>query len=100
MANTDQFNSTEWFKSLDITWKRIFKQEIDINRTPTVDDLEEILNLEQLDCSKSYVISLEPISVLKSIKRIDFSDTKIKNLSKLKNCKRYYPEKCVNRKLF
>lgn len=86
MTSTKEFNSVEWFKSLDITWKRILKQEIDINRAPTADDLEMIMNLEQLDCSKSYIISLEPIAKLKKIKRLDFSNTKIKKLNKLKDC--------------
>jgi DNA translocase FtsK/SpoIIIE-like protein len=86
MENSIEFNAEEWFKNLDITWKRIFKQEIDINRKPTLKDIEEILNLESIDCSKSYVISLEPIEHFNKIKYLNFSQTKVKKLNKLSKC--------------
>jgi len=86
MEENEKLNLEEWFKTLDITWKRIFKQEIDINRNPTLTDIEEIINLESIDCSGSYVISLEPLQYFKKIKKLDFSNTKIKKINKISEC--------------
>lgn len=86
MDTNEKLNLEEWFKTLDITWKRIFKQEIDINRKPTLSDIEKITNIESLDCRGSYIISLEPIQHFKKIKKLDISNTRIKKLDKISNC--------------
>ncbi len=86
MEEKEKLNLEEWFKNLDITWKRIFKQEIDINRKPTLIDIEDIINLENVDCSKSYIISLDPLKYFKRLKKLDISNTKIKKLDKISGC--------------
>lgn len=86
MEEKEKLNLEEWFKNLDVTWKRIFKQEIDINRNPTLIDIENIINLENVDCSKSYIISLDPLKCFKRLKKLDISNTKIKRLDKIRGC--------------
>lgn len=77
-----------WFKELDLTWKRIFKQEMDINRTPKAEELAELLNLEEIDVSGSRILSLEPLQPFTKLKKLDFSNTKVKKVTKLRPLKK------------
>ena len=72
-----------WFDALDLTWKRVFKQELDINRTPTLEEIEQVRNLEELDCSSTRILSLEPLEALSKLKKLDFSNTRVKKLNRL-----------------
>jgi Leucine-rich repeat (LRR) protein len=74
---------TEWWKKLDLTWKRIFKQAIDINHSPDEEELKEILKLEEVDCSGSSIISIEPLQYLKKLRRLNCSNTSIISLEKI-----------------
>jgi len=76
-------NLNEWFNNLDITWKRLFKQEIDINHKPSEDEIREILDLKELDCSNSYIISIDPLKHFKELRSLNISNTKIKKINKL-----------------
>lgn len=75
----------KWFQSLDVTWKRIFKQTIDINHSPTTDEIKEILKLESIDCSNTRIISLEPLQYLTKLSKLNCSNTHIITLEKIKN---------------
>ena len=83
------FNSdieiNKWFQSLDVTWKRIFKKTIDINHSPTTDEIKEILKLESIDCSNTRIISLEPLQYLTKLSKLNCSNTQIITLEKIKN---------------
>jgi len=74
----------EWWRVLDVTWKRIFKQIIDINHNPDIDEIKEILNIESVDCSKSYIVSLEPLQYLKKLRKLNCSSTNIISLEKIR----------------
>jgi len=76
-----------WWKELDLTWKRIFKRIIDINHNPRIEELKTILNLEIVDCSNSYILSLEPLQLFENLKILNCSSTKIISLDKIKNLK-------------
>lgn len=80
------FDIKKWFSSLDLTWKRIFKKHLDINHAPTEEEIVEILNLQQIDCSNSYIISLEPLQKLEKLVRLNTSNTKIVSLERIANC--------------
>jgi hypothetical protein len=88
METEDTFDKRKWFNSLDYTWKRILKQSIDINSAPSDDQLNAILNLVDIDCSSSSIISVEPLFYLKKLERFSCKKTKVKTLEKLENCKR------------
>jgi hypothetical protein len=88
MEATDIFDKRKWFNNLDYTWKRILKQSIDINSAPTDDQLNDILNLVDIDCSNSAIISVEPLFYLKKLEKFSCKKTKIKTLEKLENCTR------------
>lgn len=81
----EEFNKKDWWKNLDLTWKRIFKLSIDINHTPTDEELIQILKLESIDCSNTYILSLEPLEKLKGLRKLNCSKTKIRTLDKIRN---------------
>lgn len=86
MTESIQFNKKEWWRILDVTWKRIFKKAIDINHNPTDEELIEILSLETIDISSNpYVISLEPLQNLKKLRKLNCSRTKIRTLEKIQH---------------
>lgn len=80
-------NLKEWFNNLDLTWKRLFKQQIDINHKPSEDEIQEILNLTELDCSNSYIISVDPLKYFKELRSLNCSKTNIKKIDKLSELK-------------
>jgi|GEM_PF-2948866 len=85
-ASSDkEFNKKEWWKNLDLTWKRIFKLSIDINHNPTDEELDQILKLESIECSNSYILSLEPLENLRDLRKLNCSKTKIRALDKIKD---------------
>jgi len=87
MASTfDNIEIKEWWRKLDITWKRIFKRTIDINHQPNLSELMDILNLEAIDCSgNSYIISLEPLKDLIKLRKLNCRSTNIITLEKISN---------------
>lgn len=84
-TNNLSFDKKKWFNSLDYTWKRILKQSIDIASAPTDDQLDEILNLVEVDCSNSSVLSIEPLIHFRKLEKLICKKTKIKTLEKLEN---------------
>jgi hypothetical protein len=84
-TNNLSFDKKKWFNSLDYTWKRILKQSIDINSAPTEDQVDDILNLVEVDCSNSSVLSIEPLIHFKKLEKLICKKTKIKTLEKLEN---------------
>ena len=79
------FNIKDWWKKLDLTWKRIFKRNLDINHNPDDSELHQILNLESIDCSNSSIVSLEPLQYLKNLQYLDCSKTRIDKLTRISN---------------
>ncbi len=80
-------NLKEWFNNLDLTWKRLFKQQIDINHKPSENEIQEILSLTELDCSNSYIISVDPLKFFKELRSLNCSKTNIKKIDKLSELK-------------
>ncbi len=72
-----------WWRALDTPWQRIFKRTLDINHTPTDEELQEISQLEAIDCSGTTIISLEPLQQLAGLRRLDAHNTKITRVERL-----------------
>ncbi len=72
-----------WWRALDTTWKRIFKLALDINHTPTDVELQQIAELEAVDCSGKRIISLEPLEQLVGLRRLDAHNTRISRLERI-----------------
>jgi len=72
-----------WWKNLDSPWKNIFKQKLDINHNPNLEEIKQILELKAINCSSKRIISLEPLARLKGLEMIDCSKTHINSLAKI-----------------
>jgi Ftsk gamma domain/Leucine Rich repeats (2 copies) len=82
---SEEFNLEEWWHKLDISWKRIFKRNIDINHNPNLNELKQILDIESIDCSNPYILSLEPLQYLNKLQKLNCSGTHITSLEKIRN---------------
>ena len=72
-----------WWRALDVTWQRIFKLALDINHTPTDAELQDIVELQAIDCSNKRIISLEPLQRLKDLQRLDANNTRLNRLDRI-----------------
>ncbi len=75
-----------WWSSLDQPWQAIFKAAIRINREPTTEELEIILNLTTLQCKKKGLTSLEPLRELTGLQQLDCENNHLTSLEPLRAC--------------
>jgi len=75
----------KWFTSLSEDWKNIFASNVAIDLSePSKEQLHQLTSILELDISNNMNIkSLEPISRLKNIKKLDASHTSITSLEPL-----------------
>lgn len=88
IANRDYAKHTfNWYKRLSINLKKAFNNYIP--RTITKEELKQVINIKKIDCSgNSLIEDLVPISYLKEVENINFSNTSVSNLEPLKNLKK------------
>lgn len=79
------FNIQDWWKQLDLIWKKILKKALDINHNPDINELKEILKIESVDCENTSIISLEPLQYLTKLRKLNCSRTEIISLEKIRN---------------
>lgn len=75
---------TEWWSTLSYTWESYFRLKIGLAEEDSVmlDHLYQISIIDSLDFSgNEYVMDLEPIHVLRDLKYINISNTKIVELN-------------------
>lgn len=73
-----------WWAELDEYWKTIFNQYVTID-TLTKEKLAEIANLADIDISnKTEITSLEPLSRLKNLRKLNCANTSVTSLAPLK----------------
>jgi hypothetical protein len=78
------FDKRSWWKALDPTWKRLFKLTLDINHTPSDEELMAIFKLEAIDCSNSRIISVDPLQHLTQLRKLNCSNTRLRSIEKLR----------------
>ncbi len=92
-TNSAPTNATlVWWQGLELEWKQIFKKNLNKKTELMPSDLNEILNMQSLDCSKirgskTVLKSLAPLKQLTKLKSIDFSNTEVSDLSALAEMK-------------
>jgi len=75
---------SEWWDKLPIYWKAIFSKQIQIDGTPTTEQLHEVINLTELDISDNeFIQSLLPISRLTNLVNLNISNTDISQIDAL-----------------
>ena len=72
-----------WWNQLDDDWKEIFKGAIFIDGEPSDSDLEEIVNLQELDCSNNQLSDLEPLRALTNLQELDCRYNQLSDLEPL-----------------
>ena len=79
-----QINKKQWWNQLDETWKKIFKEAIDIDDAePTDSDLEKIVNLQELACQKKQLSDLKPLRALTNLQKLNCHNNQIRDLEPL-----------------
>lgn len=87
---TNEFDEREalqtWWSSLSYEWQAIFKRQLNITDSVRLDDLKNMTAIETLDISNNpYVVTLEPLSTLHTLRTLNVSGTGIETLTPIRN---------------
>ena len=87
---TNEFNEkeslTNWWKELSYEWQSIFKKKLNLSDSVRLSDITRITSMETLDvCNNSYILSIEPLAQLLSLKSLNLSNTNIIDLTPIRN---------------
>ena len=74
-----------WWNQLSANWKKVFKRAIAINHEPNDFELQEIQNLQKLNCDKIKIASLGPVQNLNDLKELSCNQTDIADLAPLES---------------
>jgi len=80
------FNSEklfEWWQTLSKDWKDIVSQNIPVSETITKEELHQIINRTSLNIQVPVINSLEPVSMLYRLEKLDASSTHVSDLEPL-----------------
>ncbi|AZQ61784.1 leucine-rich repeat domain-containing protein [Flammeovirga pectinis] len=76
-----------WWEGLSQQWKDILLAEAKLSGSPDKEQLQQIANIKQVDIHTSNGIqTLEPLSFLVNLERLNAANTGITTLEPLKNC--------------
>ena len=79
---TNELN--KWWEQLPEAWKNVFISELNIGTSPNPVQLHQILFLDSLNIRKAEKLaSLEPLNIMKGLRYLKFTGTKIQDLSPL-----------------
>ncbi len=70
----------KWWNQLDNNWKNVFKDAINIDGEPTDSDLEQIVNLQELDCYENEISDLEPLRTMTNLRELGCRENQISDL--------------------
>lgn len=74
----------DWWEKLPIYWKAVFAKQVNIQGTPTTEQLHEVINMTDLDLSgNEYMQNLIPVSRLTNLVNLNISNTDISQLEPL-----------------
>ena len=66
----EKIDKRKWWNQLDGNWKNVFKKAISISGEPSDSDLEEIVNLQTLDCGDNKISDLKPLHPLTNLEEL------------------------------
>ena len=67
-----------WWDSLPKHWKALFSKQIQLDTTPTTEQLHQIINMQELDLSgKTFLQNLIPVSRLTNLRSLNIANTEI-----------------------
>ncbi len=75
----------EWWNSLSYGWKTIFKEKLKLSDdSVSLSQLNQIAALDSIDLSgNTFIVGIEPLTMLVDLKSINLSNTKIQDISPL-----------------
>lgn len=80
-----KFFLRDLWNTLDVSWKHVLADNLDLKGYFSGSDLEYISTLSELDLSHSEITDLTPLYYLNHFESIDISYTKIADLAPIKN---------------
>ena len=72
-----------WWSELDKNWKETLVNELELEDCFSLTDMEYVFLLNELDCSRTEISDLAPITLLSQLEKLDLSETSITDLSPL-----------------
>ncbi|MFN3801457.1 leucine-rich repeat domain-containing protein [Belliella pelovolcani] len=78
----------EWWKRLSFTWENYFRKKVGLTDSDsvTIEHLYKISSIDSINLSgNQFVLDLKPIEVLRDLKFLDISNTKIEELNPISN---------------
>ncbi|HEX5168405.1 MAG TPA: leucine-rich repeat domain-containing protein [Cyclobacteriaceae bacterium] len=87
---TKEFNEkeayTKWWNELSYQWHEIFMRKLNLTDSVTLDDIRNVASIENLDLSRNaYIQTIEPLSLLTSLKTLDLSNTPVNDITPIRN---------------
>lgn len=77
-----------WWSTLDNSWREVFRDNTEISTNPTTEQLQAIADLEEINVSSKIMItSLEPLTRLLFLKKLNINDNHVTDLSPLSELK-------------
>jgi Leucine-rich repeat (LRR) protein len=77
---------TNWWNSLSLEWKSVFRDRYNLNDSVTLIDLKTIKSTNELDISNNpLILSLEPLSELNSLAFLTIAGTQVNDLTPIRN---------------
>ncbi len=78
-----------WWDSLGLSWKKAFSQQMELDRPPTSEQLQELVNLKELDISNHLDIKgVEPLTVFVHLEVLKLDNTSITDITPVSGLKR------------
>jgi len=93
------FDKRKWWNQLDENWQKVFKDAIGIKLKPIDSDLEEIVNLQKLNCRSNKISDLEPLRALTNLQVLDCSFNEISDLEPLRALTKLQVLNCWNNQI-
>ena len=79
-----QADKRKWWDQLGYNWKSIFEETVEIKGEPTDNDLGNIFNLRELNCSERLISNLEPLRALTMLRELNCNYNEIGDLEPLR----------------
>lgn len=75
-----------WWKQLSYEWQSIFKRKLNIIDSVQLAQIQDITAIQELDLSNNeYILNIEPLTQLVSLRKLNLSNTQVKDITPLRN---------------
>jgi Leucine-rich repeat (LRR) protein len=87
---TNEFNEkeslTNWWNDLSYEWQAIFKRQLNLQDSVSLDEIRNITTIETLDLSNNrYIQNILPLSQILNLKSLNIANTSLDDLSPIRN---------------